>query len=493
MTSAVSSFSLSAFATPAAGSEYLATAEHYRHLASSVVDALSRGCLVLVTGQPPANPAMLAEALQTAMAPQRVIEISCSPQLDRASLFGEVSLRRDASPPDGATGTGGAAPPSPVFVFADADRLSDAQIKDLLEAMLDGLGAGVLWARSGFRARFESSALHPFEAAFAAHLSVQHLERDEVEAFIRYQLPPGDGVTQFTARRVALIALTSGGDPAVVNRAARRMLEIEPEGSAGGLSGKLSQAWSHRIRRLAAEKPNVEHAPSIASDEIARPNALQRRRGASLQLAAAIIIGFGAFWLIASELGSRDPGYLVALVRSHVWPREEADVSSHAAAAVPAEAAAGSSSVTVTAAPSAMPVREAAPAPEVPDAEQPSATSSPRSAPEPASRAALAEPRLAAEITALVVRGDAFLEAGDVVSARLFFERAADAGNGRAAMRMALTYDAAFLERAGVRGLRSDPERASFWYRRARELGEGKADQADRGPETGLTGAPPPR
>jgi hypothetical protein len=465
MTSAVSSFSLSAFATPDAGSEYLATAEHYRHLASSVVDALSRGCLVLVTGQPPANPAMLAEALQTAMAPQRVIEISCSPQLDRASLFGEVSLRRDASPPDGATGTGGAAPPSPVFVFADADRLSDAQIKDLLEAMLDGLGAGVLWGRSGFRARFESSALHPFEAAFAAHLSVQHLERDEVEAFIRYQLPPGDGVTQFTARRVALIALTSGGDPAVVNRAARRMLEIEPEGSAGGLSGKLSQAWSHRIRKLAAEKPNVEHAPSIASDEIARPNALQRRRGASLQLAAAIIIGFGAFWLIASELGSRDPGYLVALVRSHVWPREEADVSSHAAAAVPAEAAAGSSSVTVTAAPSAMPVREA-----------------------------VAEPRLsAAEITALVVRGDAFLEAGDVVSARLFFERAADAGNGRAAMRMALTYDAAFLERSGVRGLRSDPERASFWYRRARELGEGKADQADRGPETGLTGAPTPR
>ena len=42
-------------------------------------------------------------------------------------------------------------------------------------------------------------------------------------------------------------------------------------------------------------------------------------------------------------------------------------------------------------------------------------------------------------------------------------------------MRMAVTYDAAFLDRAGLRGLRADPERAAFWYRRARELGEGKA------------------
>jgi TPR repeat protein len=85
-------------------------------------------------------------------------------------------------------------------------------------------------------------------------------------------------------------------------------------------------------------------------------------------------------------------------------------------------------------------------------------------------------PRLSAsEIAALMVRGDAFLAAGDIASARLFFERAADSGDGRAAMRMAVTYDAAVLERAGLRGRRGDPERATFWSRRAHELGEGKA------------------
>src|SRR5204862_12691 len=51
----------------------------------------------------------------------------------------------------------------------------------------------------------------------------------------------------------------------------------------------------------------------------------------------------------------------------------------------------------------------------------------------------------AGDITALVARGDVFLAAGDVASARLFFQRAADAGDSRAAMRMAVTFDAAFL------------------------------------------------
>ena len=58
-------------------------------------------------------------------------------------------------------------------------------------------------------------------------------------------------------------------------------------------------------------------------------------------------------------------------------------------------------------------------------------------------------------------------------------------------MRMAVTYDAAFLERAGLHGLGGDPERAAFWYRRARELGERKAELPHGSPGTGP--APEPR
>ena len=469
--------SLNAFATPDAGSEYLATAEHYRHLAGRIVDALGRGCLVLVTGEPPASPTMLVEALRKAMAPRMVIEVACVPELDRTSLFADGSSSRDATPSSGAERTDDAALALPVFVFADADRLSDAQIKDLFEAVLDAVGAGVLLAHPTFLARFENSVLHPLEAALAAHFSVQHLERDEVQAFIRHQLPPADGATPFTARRMALIALTSGGDPAVVNRLARRMLEIEPEGSRAGLSEMLPQAWRRPIRKPAAGQSNA--------DEIAWPNGSPRYRK-SLRLAAAIMIGLGILWLIAGGIGSRDHGTLVSLLRGHTAPRQETpDVPTRAAAPLPSDAAAGASSVTPAPASNTAPDREAEP---VPSAEPPSAAPSSGSAPETAP----AEPRLStAETAALVARGDGFLEAGDVASARLFFERAADAGDGRAAMRMAVTYDAAFLERAGLRGLRTDSERASFWYRRARDLGEGKEDQPVRGPETGLSGPPP--
>jgi len=65
-----------------------------------------------------------------------------------------------------------------------------------------------------------------------------------------------------------------------------------------------------------------------------------------------------------------------------------------------------------------------------------------------ASKAPLGRPRLAtAEIAALRARGDSLLGVGDITSARLFYERASDAGDGRAALRLGATYDPGFLDR----------------------------------------------
>jgi TPR repeat protein len=77
----------------------------------------------------------------------------------------------------------------------------------------------------------------------------------------------------------------------------------------------------------------------------------------------------------------------------------------------------------------------------------------------------------AAQIAALLARGDASLATGDVASARLFYERAADSGEARAAMRLAETFDPFFLGRGRLRGVSGDLGRALFWYRRARDLG----------------------
>ena len=68
------------------------------------------------------------------------------------------------------------------------------------------------------------------------------------------------------------------------------------------------------------------------------------------------------------------------------------------------------------------------------------------------------------------------LNTGDVGSARLFYQRAADSGNGEAALRLGETYDPNFIEWAKLTFVRADPAAALFWYQRAQELGVTEAE-----------------
>jgi hypothetical protein len=81
------------------------------------------------------------------------------------------------------------------------------------------------------------------------------------------------------------------------------------------------------------------------------------------------------------------------------------------------------------------------------------------------------------EITALLKRGNELVSHGDLVGARLFFERAAQAGESRAALALASTYDPLVLEHMGERGLAPDVALARFWYERAKELGSKEAPE----------------
>ena len=103
----------------------------------------------------------------------------------------------------------------------------------------------------------------------------------------------------------------------------------------------------------------------------------------------------------------------------------------------------------------------------------------------PAPAPPAASPRFSTEETAqLLARGDALLRTGDVASARLFYERATDAGDGRAALRVGATFDPAFLDRDALRGVRSDPAQARYWYHRAHDLGEADAERRLKSLET---------
>jgi TPR repeat protein len=76
-----------------------------------------------------------------------------------------------------------------------------------------------------------------------------------------------------------------------------------------------------------------------------------------------------------------------------------------------------------------------------------------------------------------LARGDALLRTGDVASARLFYERAAIGGDGRAALGVGATFDQAFLDGDALRGVRGDAAQARYWYQWARDLGEADAER----------------
>ena len=78
-------------------------------------------------------------------------------------------------------------------------------------------------------------------------------------------------------------------------------------------------------------------------------------------------------------------------------------------------------------------------------------------------------------IALLTQRGDAALAVGDIIAARLLYERAAILGSATAATAVGKTYDKDFLLRADTHGIRPDPSEAAAWYRKAAVLGDPQA------------------
>lgn len=339
---------------------YIATEAHYLSLADRIAGAARERRLVLVTGDPPADPQLIFEALRLVTKGHRaVVDISCGGE------FNSEELSRTRC-------TEAAEPLVPLFVFDEVDRLSDEQLIEICEAVPQKGGenaAAVLLARPGFLSRLEQPQLQRVKNALAARFRSDEIGEDESIDFLRHQL---------------------------------------------------------QTRRRNDEERGI------------RPVIFR----ASAAFAAVVAVGVGAVLTMH---------YIETGRPTSVAPSPPAATAMSAAVEPPP---------TINAAPRAPP--------------QPVAAS--LAPPQPA--AARVPP---AEIAALVARGDDFLKAGDIASARLFYERAADAGNGAAALRLGATFDPGFLATAGVRGTPGDPARAVSWYARALDLGEAAAAQHLKG------------
>ncbi|MEH3145445.1 MAG: hypothetical protein PGN34_08855 [Methylobacterium frigidaeris] len=116
-----------------------------------------------------------------------------------------------------------------------------------------------------------------------------------------------------------------------------------------------------------------------------------------------------------------------------------------------------------------------------------SAVTAPARPPQPAAAAPPRAPRPATADDAdrLLGRAEALLARTDIGGARLLLERAADLGDGRAAFRLAQTYDPEILATRFASRLKGDPSRAATLYRRASEAGSAEASAwvTAQGPE----------
>jgi TPR repeat protein len=80
------------------------------------------------------------------------------------------------------------------------------------------------------------------------------------------------------------------------------------------------------------------------------------------------------------------------------------------------------------------------------------------------------------EVAALVKRGEDFMMSGEIASARLVLRRAAEAGDVRAALALAGTFDAIPLAKLGLERA-ADAAMARLWYERAKQFGSAEASQ----------------
>jgi len=79
------------------------------------------------------------------------------------------------------------------------------------------------------------------------------------------------------------------------------------------------------------------------------------------------------------------------------------------------------------------------------------------------------------ELAALLTRAKGLLAVGDITSARLLLERAADAQEAEAAFMLAGTYDPLVLGAQDMRSVTPDPAAARLWYQKAAQLGSADA------------------
>jgi hypothetical protein len=221
------------FALPGAGFDYFNTPVHYGSLASRILTTLGGFNVVVVTGNQWSSGRILSTALDERAAGRfRVIAFPwpAEPHRDRLLHFRRALSTSFANERTTLVDPGVQA----VVVFDGVERIFDAEVEEIFSQVHQHarigdhrIAAAVLLARTEFLTRLEHPALRAWLARrlLVARVRFDELGPDEIPSFIHHQLPSREAETIFTDQAIAAIANVSGGDPRVVNRFSRRILE----------------------------------------------------------------------------------------------------------------------------------------------------------------------------------------------------------------------------------------------------------------------------
>jgi hypothetical protein len=527
------------FASPEAGFDYFATQAHYWSLANRIITALGGFNVVVLTGDPPPDAPMLSTALSVAAARRhRVIAFSCGPEQGRHGILDLRRALSASLTSGGATGEEPALPMLILFDGADrlSDRGIEEIFQQVHQRAWIGdhrIGAAVFLTGPEFLTQLEHPVLRFWLAKrlVVARLRFRELGADEIATFIRHQLPPENGESAFADEAVAAIANVSGGDPVLVNRFAGRMLESVVPNTGDALVKATVRSTTMMPTNAPSEEWGVETFEGRRPQN-PMPTQLSTRawhdRGVTLKLCAGAVFCLACVGGLAAVVHMRPAEENMAAFSSAPAKDAPAKVSERGSLADAPQLQEADAAASV--APPAEPAPNAAIAVAAPTPEEALATKTPALSPLPAvlrpttevmaptaalertqstaipaevvsptagtsvstavSPTGTQEPKPTtstpgppptqqrlptAEISVLLTRGDTLLALGDIASARLFYERAAEVGNGRAALKLGKTFDPVFLNSVHLR-VRGDVAMAGSWYARALELGEAEAE-----------------